>query len=119
MTGARGVYVSSLSTSDWEADPDLPPPAQMHVLCAADGVEGVSDRLDRVEGVDAPGGLRRVGLDAFAERRAHVRADRLQRAGPLDTELGEERVQRVGVFAGTLVCSHRRTHSSSGCNLPA
>jgi uncharacterized cupin superfamily protein len=44
------VYVSSIGTTQWQADPELPPPALMHVLCAADGVEAGLTRIDESDG---------------------------------------------------------------------
>jgi uncharacterized cupin superfamily protein len=48
MTGAQGVYVSRLSTTDWEPDPDVP--GLMHVLCSTGGVEAGLTRIDQVDG---------------------------------------------------------------------
>jgi uncharacterized cupin superfamily protein len=48
MTGSPGVFVSNLSTSDWEPDPDVP--GLMHVLCSTGGVEAGLTRVDQVDG---------------------------------------------------------------------
>ena len=50
MTGAQSVFVSSLSTSDWVPDPELPAPALMHLLCATDGVQAGLTRIDHADG---------------------------------------------------------------------
>src|SRR5205823_7351194 len=85
MTGARGVYVSSLSTSDWEADPDLPPPAQMHVLCAADGVEAGLTRVDEADGpISWTPPVREVLLVVEGRARIEVEGGEVLDLGPGD-----------------------------------
>ena len=48
MSVAPGVFVSSVSTTDWEKDPELP--TLVHVLCEADGLEAGLTRIDEMDG---------------------------------------------------------------------
>jgi uncharacterized cupin superfamily protein len=48
VSAAPGVFVSSVSTDDWEKDPEVP--GLMHVLCSADGLEAGLTRIDETDG---------------------------------------------------------------------
>jgi uncharacterized cupin superfamily protein len=49
MELAPGVFVSSVSTDEWETDPEVP--GHMHVLCSGVGIEA---GMSRFEGVSGP-----------------------------------------------------------------
>ncbi len=48
MDGDRGIFVSKVTTSDWEPDPDIG--GLMHVLCATGRVQAGLSRFDQVDG---------------------------------------------------------------------
>jgi uncharacterized cupin superfamily protein len=48
MNGDQGIFVSSLSTSEWEPDPDIG--GLMHVLCEQGRVQAGLTRFDAVDG---------------------------------------------------------------------
>ncbi len=48
MSVSQGVFASSLSTSEWEPDPDVP--GLMHILCSTGGVEAGLTRVDHSDG---------------------------------------------------------------------
>jgi uncharacterized cupin superfamily protein len=48
MDPEQGIFVSNLSTSDWESDPEVG--GLMHVLCSVGRIQAGLSRFDQVDG---------------------------------------------------------------------